>query len=149
MSPHQARMPRAMNCIVSGVKRIPTTSPSRSTRPCRRPQPKRNAGRKKKRPSERGLNRSVWPASMQPPRSNAAQTPKLLTVDAVKAADVVITMGSGDTCPIFPGKRYEDWDLDDPAGQDLAAVRVIRDEIRIRVSRLVDELLEPDAASTR
>ena len=67
-------------------------------------------------------------------------TPKLLTIDAVKQADVVITMGCGDACPIFPGKRYEDWQLDDPAGQSIEAVRVIRDEIRARVETLVAEL---------
>ena len=66
--------------------------------------------------------------------------PKLLTIDAVKQADVVITMGCGDACPIFPGKRYEDWQLDDPAGQSIEAVRVIRDEIRSRVETLVAEL---------
>ena len=66
--------------------------------------------------------------------------PKLLTIDAVKQADVVITMGCGDACPIFPGKRYEDWQLDDPAGQRIEAVRVIRDEIRSRVETLVAEL---------
>lgn len=66
--------------------------------------------------------------------------PKLLTVDAVKHADVVITMGCGDACPIFPGKRYEDWQLDDPAGQGIERVRPIRDEIRRRVERLVEEL---------
>ncbi|MFC7788807.1 arsenate reductase ArsC [Microbacterium sp. MAHUQ-60] len=66
--------------------------------------------------------------------------PKLLTVDAVKQADVVITMGCGDACPIFPGKRYEDWELDDPAGQDIEAVRPIRDEIRRRVEQLIAEL---------
>jgi len=59
----------------------------------------------------------------------------------VRAADVVITMGCGDACPIYPGKKYEDWELDDPAGQDLAAVRQIRDEIDQRVQRLVAELL--------
>jgi protein-tyrosine-phosphatase len=69
-----------------------------------------------------------------------AGTPKLLTIDAVKQADVVITMGCGDACPIFPGKRYEDWQLDDPAGQSIEAVRVIRDEIRSRVETLVAEL---------
>ena len=68
------------------------------------------------------------------------ETPKVLTVDAVQASDVVITMGCGDACPIFPGKRYEDWDLDDPAGQDLETVRRIRDAIRDHVQRLVDEL---------
>jgi arsenate reductase len=71
----------------------------------------------------------------------ASNEPKLLTVDAVREADVVITMGCGDTCPIFPGKRYEDWELDDPAGQDLASVRVIRDEIRGRVEALITEVL--------
>ncbi len=67
--------------------------------------------------------------------------PKPLTDEVVRAADVVITMGCGDACPIYPGKRYEDWQLDDPAGQDLAAVRRIRDEIDARVGRLVGELL--------
>ena len=67
--------------------------------------------------------------------------PKPLTDQAVRAADVVITMGCGDACPIFPGKRYEDWVLDDPAGQDLAAVRATRDEIDTRVRQLVAELL--------
>jgi len=69
-----------------------------------------------------------------------AGTPTLLTTDAVRESDVVITMGCGDTCPIFPGKRYEDWDLDDPAGQDLATVRGIRDQIRERVTALLTEL---------
>jgi arsenate reductase (thioredoxin) len=72
-----------------------------------------------------------------------AERPKILTVDAVKASDVVITMGCGDTCPIFPGKRYEDWDLADPAGQGVAAVRPIRDEIRTRVTTLLSELDVP------
>jgi len=67
--------------------------------------------------------------------------PKPLTDEVVRAADVVITMGCGDACPIYPGKRYEDWQLDDPAGQDVAAVRSIRDEIDARVRRLVAELL--------
>lgn len=66
--------------------------------------------------------------------------PKLFTIDDVKAADVVITMGCGDTCPVFPGKRYEDWALDDPAGQGIEAVRVIRDEIRTRVDALLVDL---------
>jgi arsenate reductase (thioredoxin) len=70
-----------------------------------------------------------------------ANTPKVLTVDAVRESDVVITMGCGDVCPIFPGKRYEDWVLDDPAGQGIEAVRPIRDEIRRRVQSLVDDLL--------
>jgi protein-tyrosine-phosphatase len=67
--------------------------------------------------------------------------PKPLTDDAVRAADVVVTMGCGDACPIYPGKRYEDWRLDDPGGQALAAVRLIRDEIDARVQTLVAELL--------
>jgi arsenate reductase (thioredoxin) len=67
--------------------------------------------------------------------------PKPLTDEVVRAADVVVTMGCGDACPIYPGKRYEDWELDDPAGQDLEAVRRIRDEIDGRVRRLVGELL--------
>ena len=67
--------------------------------------------------------------------------PKPLTDEFVQAADVVITMGCGDACPIFPGKRYEDWQLDDPAGQGIDSVRVIRDEIDERVQRLVQELL--------
>jgi arsenate reductase (thioredoxin) len=68
--------------------------------------------------------------------------PKPLTDDFVKAADVVITMGCGDACPIYPGKRYEDWQLDDPAGHDVESVREIRDEIDARVQRLIGELLE-------
>ena len=71
----------------------------------------------------------------------ADQHPKILTTDAVQASDVVITMGCGDACPVFPGKRYEDWKLDDPAGQGLDAVRPIRDDIRGRVENLIDELL--------
>ena len=66
--------------------------------------------------------------------------PKPLTGDAVEAADVVITMGCGDACPIYPGKRYEDWELDDPALADMDGVRRIRDEIAERVGRLVGEL---------
>lgn len=68
------------------------------------------------------------------------ERPKVLTTDAVKASDVVITMGCGDACPIFPGKRYEDWALADPAGQGIESVRPIRDEIRRRVEVLLDEL---------
>jgi protein-tyrosine-phosphatase len=67
--------------------------------------------------------------------------PKPLTDEVVRAADVVITMGCGDACPIYPGKRYEDWELDDPAGQDLDAVRAIRDAIDERVQRLIAQLL--------
>ncbi|NKS64671.1 heat-shock protein HtpX [Rhodococcus hoagii] len=71
----------------------------------------------------------------------SAQSPKILDVGAVQASDVVITMGCGDTCPVFPGKSYRDWVLDDPAGQGLAAVRPIRDEILVRVKALIAELL--------
>ena len=70
----------------------------------------------------------------------SANQPKVLTVEAVKTSDAVITMGCGDACPIFPGKRYEDWELDDPAGQDLEAVRRIRDEIKARVEGLIASL---------
>ena len=70
----------------------------------------------------------------------SANQPKILTVDAVKTSDAVITMGCGDACPIFPGKRYEDWELDDPAGQDLDAVRRIRDDIKERVRQLIGSL---------
>ncbi len=69
-----------------------------------------------------------------------AATPKVLTTEAVQESDVVITMGCGDACPIFPGKRYEDWQLYDPAGQGIEAVRPIRDEIRRRVEALVADL---------
>ena len=69
-----------------------------------------------------------------------AEAPKLLTDDAVREADVVVTMGCGDACPFYPGKRYEDWVLDDPAGQDLDHVRPIRDEIRARIEALIAEL---------
>jgi protein-tyrosine-phosphatase len=77
----------------------------------------------------------------------ATETPKILTTEAVKASDVVITMGCGDTCPFYPGKRYEDWVLDDPAGQSIEVVRPIRDEIRRRVEHLIEKL-QPTAART-
>ena len=70
----------------------------------------------------------------------AAETPKILTVDAVKASDVCITMGCGDACPVFPGKRYLDWTLKDPAGQGVDAVRAIRDEIKTRIEGLISEI---------
>ncbi|MFJ4469448.1 arsenate reductase ArsC [Streptomyces sp. NPDC089424] len=70
----------------------------------------------------------------------SAEVPKVLTVDAVQASDVVITMGCGDTCPFFPGKRYLDWELPDPAGQGVDAVRPIRDEIEKRVHELLGEI---------
>jgi arsenate reductase len=71
----------------------------------------------------------------------ANETPKILTDQAVRESDVVITMGCGDTCPFYPGKRYEDWVLDDPAGQGIDAVRPIRDEIRRRVENLIGQLV--------
>ena len=77
----------------------------------------------------------------------ADNTPKVLTVDAVRESDVVITMGCGDACPIFPGKRYEDWELDDPAGQGIESVRPIRDEIRGRIEGLLAELFPSGAAA--
>jgi arsenate reductase (thioredoxin) len=71
----------------------------------------------------------------------AAETPKILTDQSVRESDVVITMGCGDTCPFYPGKRYKDWVLDDPAGKDVAAVRPIRDDIQRRVEALLDDLV--------
>lgn len=70
----------------------------------------------------------------------ANQRPKVLTPEAVQQSDVVITMGCGDACPIYPGKRYEDWALEDPAGQGIEAVRVIRDQIKARVQELLSEI---------
>ncbi|MGO2082023.1 arsenate reductase ArsC [Glutamicibacter arilaitensis] len=71
----------------------------------------------------------------------STEIPKVLTTEAVQDSDVVITMGCGDACPFFPGKRYEDWKLEDPAGQGVEAVRPIRDEIRERIENLISELL--------
>jgi arsenate reductase len=86
----------------------------------------------------------VNPAAVEAMREEGidltAAQPKVLTDDAVQASDVVVTMGCGDACPIYPGKRYEDWQLDDPAGQGIEAVRPIRDEIRRRVEQLLDGL---------
>ena len=76
----------------------------------------------------------------------ASEEPKLLQDSAVRWADVVITMGCGDACPIYPGKRYEDWDLPDPAGQPLTAVRPIRDEIETRIRRLLRSLSIEEAS---
>ncbi|MGW2089185.1 arsenate reductase/protein-tyrosine-phosphatase family protein [Streptomyces sp. NPDC001880] len=75
----------------------------------------------------------------------SAETPKMLTPEAVQASDVVITMGCGDTCPVFPGKKYLDWELDDPAGHGVDAVRPIRDEIEQRIRALLGQLL-PETA---
>ena len=71
----------------------------------------------------------------------SGEQPKILTDDTVQSADVVITMGCGDTCKYYPGKRYEDWELDDPAGQGVESVRPIRDAIRIKVEKLITELV--------
>ncbi|MCI0584840.1 MAG: arsenate reductase ArsC, partial [Chloroflexi bacterium] len=73
--------------------------------------------------------------------------PKPWTDEIVRAADVVVTMGCGDSCPLFPGKRYEDWELEDPAGGDVEAVRPIRDEIGQRVRALLESLEEPAASA--
>jgi arsenate reductase len=79
----------------------------------------------------------------------AAAQPKVLTTEAVHDSDVVITMGCGDTCPVFPGKRYLDWQLEDPAGKDVVSVRLIRDQIEKLVRRLLSELLEGRAETVR
>ncbi len=77
----------------------------------------------------------------------ASNQPKVLTTDAVRESDAVITMGCGDACPIFPGKRYEDWDLTDPAGKGIDDVRPIRDDIKTRVQALLAELLTTEASA--
>ena len=76
------------------------------------------------------------------------QNPKILTTESVQASDVVITMGCGDACPYYPGKRYEDWKLEDPAGKGVAEVRPVRDEIRTRIEELIASLLPEHAPST-
>ena len=91
-------------------------------------------------PAER-INPAVREAMLEEGIDISAEKPKILTTEAVQASDVVITMGCGDTCPIYPGKRYEDWTLDDPAGQGVDAVRPIRDEIKKRVQALIDDLV--------
>ena len=87
------------------------------------------------------VNPAVREAMLEEGIDISAERPKVLTAEAVEASDVVITMGCGDACPFYPGKRYLDWELDDPAGQGVDAVRPIRDEIRRRVALLVEELL--------
>ena len=87
------------------------------------------------------INPAVMTAMRELDIDLANETPKLLTTESVEAADVVITMGCGDACPIYPGKRYLDWELDDPAGQDVEHVRPIRDEIDRRVRALLLELV--------
>ncbi|HMQ37918.1 MAG TPA: arsenate reductase ArsC [Micropruina sp.] len=90
------------------------------------------------------INPAVRAALLEDGIDISAERPKILTTEAVQASDVVITMGCGDTCPFFPGKRYLDWTLDDPAGQGVDAVRPIRDEIKRRVRKLLEELgVEP------
>lgn len=86
------------------------------------------------------INPAVREALLEEGIDISAETPKILTTESVEASDVVITMGCGDTCPIFPGKRYEDWKLEDPAGQGVDAVRPIRDDIKKRVTVLLGEL---------
>jgi arsenate reductase len=87
------------------------------------------------------INRAVVEAMEELGVDMDEEFPKPLTDEVVRAADVVVTMGCGDACPIYPGKRYEDWTVDDPAGQDLETVRQIRDDIDARVQRLIDEVL--------
>ncbi|MFG2545704.1 arsenate reductase ArsC [Streptomyces sp. NPDC048594] len=87
-----------------------------------------------------GVNPAVVAAMAEVGIDIAAEVPKVLTSEAVQASDVVITMGCGDTCPVFPGKRYLDWDLPDPAGQGVEAVRPIRDEIEKRIRGLLAEI---------
>ena len=92
------------------------------------------------------INPAVHEAMLEEGIDLSAEKPKILTTEAVQASDVVITMGCGDTCTIYPGKRYEDWELDDPAGQGVDAVRPIRDDIKARVRVLLDSLgVEPSA----
>ncbi|MGA4506720.1 arsenate reductase ArsC [Propionibacteriaceae bacterium G1746] len=87
------------------------------------------------------INPAVREAMLEEGIDISAEKPKILTREAVQASDVVITMGCGDTCPIFPGKRYEDWVLEDPAGQGVEAVRPIRDEIKGRITVLLEQML--------
>jgi arsenate reductase (thioredoxin) len=86
------------------------------------------------------VNPSVVAALAEEGIDISAEVPKVLTVEAVQESDVVITMGCGDVCPVFPGKRYEDWVLEDPAGQGVDSVRPIRDEIRGRIEALIAEI---------
>ena len=90
-------------------------------------------------PADR-VNPAVRDAMLEDGIDISAEKPKILTTEAVQASDVVITMGCGDTCPIYPGKRYEDWELDDPAGQGIDSVRPIRDEVKRRVTELIRSL---------
>ena len=87
------------------------------------------------------VNPAVVAAMLEEGIDIAHETPKVLTNQAVQESDVVITMGCGDVCPVYPGKRYEDWVLEDPAGKDVDAVRPVRDEIRRRIETLLAELV--------
>lgn len=87
------------------------------------------------------VNQNVVTAMLEEGIDISQNQPKILTTDAVAESDVVITMGCGDACPIFPGKRYEDWKLEDPAGQGVDAIRPIRDDIKVRVQQLIAELI--------
>lgn len=86
------------------------------------------------------INPAVHEAMLEDGIDLSAESPKVLTTEAVQASDVVVTMGCGDACPIFPGKRYEDWQLEDPAGQGVESVRPIRDDIKARVRELLASL---------
>lgn len=90
-------------------------------------------------PSEQ-INPTAVEAMLEDGIDIKSEQPKVLTTEAVQASDVVITMGCGDACPFYPGKRYEDWKLDDPAGQGIVAVRPIRDEIKARIEELIASL---------
>jgi arsenate reductase len=93
------------------------------------------------------LNPAVVEAMNEVGINISAERPKKLEDGMVRESDVVITMGCGDACPIYPGKRYEDWDLEDPSGKDLETVRRIRDEIRTRVETLIESLAESPAST--
>jgi len=93
------------------------------------------------------VNAAVVEAMLEEGIDIRSEVPKVLTVEAVQESDVVITMGCGDVCPVFPGKRYEDWQLADPAGQGVEAVRPIRDEIRGRIEALIAEIAPVGASA--
>jgi arsenate reductase len=93
------------------------------------------------------VNAAVVDAMLEEGIDIRSEVPKVLTVEAVQESDVVITMGCGDVCPVFPGKRYEDWQLADPAGQGVEAVRPIRDEIRGRIEALIAEIAPAGASA--
>ena len=93
------------------------------------------------------INPAVREAMLEEGIDLSAETPKILTTEAVEASDVVITMGCGDACPFYPGKRYEDWELTDPAGRGIEDVRPIRDDVKHRVQTLLAELLPTEATA--